>query len=279
MSSRSAVIVFALALVACDPNVVDAVREPEPVVVPIPASPLKSALIHRYSFEGTGTVVEDTKGAAHGEVIGTVLPGSGALPLNTGELTGEQVGEYVDLPNGIIHGLTDATFEAWVTWTNGNFPWQRIFDFGASTSNEEDVPGENGWSYLFLTASSGPDVNNLPNALRVSYSQMAVKNEDICQGPGPLPVAVPTHVAVVIDQAAEKMRLYQGGVRLSECDLKRPLSAINDINNWLGRSNYIGDHYFDGIFDEFRIYNAALTDDEIADSKKAGPNAGLEDQP
>ena len=49
-------------------------------------------------------------------------------------------------------------------------------------------------------------------------------------------------------------------------------------HNWLGRSNYVGDHYFDGIFEEFRIYNAALTDEEISDSFHAGANAGLEDE-
>jgi len=40
-------------------------------------------------------------------------------------------------------------------------------------------------------------------------------------------------------------------------DAPTPLSAINDINNWLGRSQW-GDPMFSGSYNEFRIYNNAL---------------------
>src|SRR5690242_13768932 len=81
-------------LLGCDPNVVDAVREPPPVMVPVPVSPLQTALIHRYSFGGDGIQVVDSKGAAHGEAVAAMLAGDGSLPL-----LGERSGEYVNLPN------------------------------------------------------------------------------------------------------------------------------------------------------------------------------------
>ena len=255
-----------LGSVGCDPNVVDAVREPVPVVVPEPVSPLEGSLIHRYSFEGDGNAVLDSKGAAHGQLFGTKLAGSGALPL-----AGGRTGEYVDLPNGIVSGLHDATFEAWLTW-NGGGSWQRIFDFGGSTAGE-DMPAA-GSSYLFLTTASSIDTGRmLPPALRVAYSQNGVGDEDICYGSGPFPIGAATHVAVVVDPAAETLSLYQDGTLLSECPLQRPLSKLDDVNNWLGRSNFSADEDLAGSYDEFRIYAAALTAREIADSFKAGPDA------
>jgi len=48
--------------------------------------------------------------------------------------------------------LTDATFEAWVTWGAGAGNWQRIFDFGTSLTGE-DTSGT-GSNYVFLTPRS-----------------------------------------------------------------------------------------------------------------------------
>lgn len=255
----------------CEPQVVDAVREPPPSQSsePPPPSPLESSLIHRYGFEGEGTDVLDSKGAAHGELIGTTLHGTGQLPL-----AGSRSGQYVNLPNGIVSGLGDATFEVWLSWDGGE-PWQRIFDFGNSSAGE-DAPGNTGRSYLFLATVSSPDPERqLPTpALRLAYSQRGVDDESVCSGPGPLPSGVETHVAVVIDRAAQSMALYQDGALLAECPLRRPLSAIVDVNNWLGRSNYAADADLSATYDEFRIYGAALTPAEIADSFAAGPDAG-----
>jgi hypothetical protein len=47
---------------------------------------------------------------------------------------------------------------------------------------------------------------------------------------------------------------------------------LNDVNNWLGRSNWTSDANFDGSFNEFRIYDQALTASEIAASFAAGPD-------
>jgi len=256
-----------LGAAACNPNLVDAVQDPLPEPPPVVASPLETSLLHRYSFEGDAMLVLDSKGAAHGQLIGAKLAGDGTLPL-----AGEHTGQYVNLPNGIVSGLTDATFEAWLTW-NGGALWQRIFDFGDS-GNGEDMPRTDGTSYLFLTTKAAPDTTlMLPAGLRVAYSQNGVDNEVFCTASMPFPSGVETHVAVVIDHAAKSMALYQDGALLRDCTLARPLSAIDDVNNWLGHSNYGVDADLGGIYDEFRIYGAALSATQIEDSFLAGPDA------
>jgi hypothetical protein len=51
-----------------------------------------------------------------------------------------------------------------------------------------------------------------------------------------------------------------------------PLSAITDINNWLGRSQFSGDAYFYGRYNEFRIYSGLLSDADVAGDYGAGPD-------
>jgi hypothetical protein len=55
-------------------------------------------------------------------------------------------------------------------------------------------------------------------------------------------------------------------------DVGSELGDLNDVNNWLGRSNWTADANLNGTFDEFRIYNSALSGSEVAASLAAGPN-------
>ena len=81
------------------------------------------------------------------------------------------------------------------------------------------------------------------------------------------------HVAVVIERATDSMKLYQDGALVGDCPLTGRLAEIDDLNNWLGQSNFQADMDFAGKYDEFRIYDAALAAQEISASFEAGPNA------
>ena len=43
----------------------------------------------------------------------------------------------------------------------------------------------------------------------------------------------------------------------------RPSSIGNTANNCIGKSAFTADPYFDGLVDDFRVYNRALTATEI----------------
>lgn len=281
-------LLFAL---GCDPSVVDAVLEPVSAGAGSAGggsagtdpggeaganggeagnatrpSPLAVSLLHRYRFDGEGDLALDSRGAAHGKVEGTTLTGDGGLTL-----AGARSAQFLNLPNGLVSGLTDATFETWLTWHGGN-AWQRIFDFGSNTAGE-DVQGTSGRSYLFFTASTAADTDQPPGRMRLAYSQSGPEDEELCNAPAPLPIDTPTHLAVVIDSGAQTAALYQDGALVAECPLSRPLSALSDVNNWLGRSNFERDVDLSGRYDEFRVYAAALDAQQIAESFAAGPDA------
>jgi hypothetical protein len=220
---------------------------------------LITTLRHRYSFDGTGTSVADTAGGASGSVRGAQLSGSGSLDLDAGA--------YVNLPNGVISSLTSVTLEAWLNWAGGA-AWQRIFDFGSTTNNREDVPGA-GSDYLFLT----PQVAE--GNLRVAFRSADNSREIQVDGSAPLSAGIEQHVAVVVDGVARTLALYVNGNLAGSTALPSSLSAIHDVNDWLGRSQFQDDPAFSGRLIEFRIYGAALDATQIGLSFQLGPDAPI----
>ena len=229
---------------------------------------LKSALVHRYDFEGTGTVVTDRVGSADGAVKGgatlSQVGGKGAVVL-----AGGSAGSYVDLPNGLISSLTNATLEAWVTW-GGGAGWQRIFDFGDSTSaTPEDNPAK-GQSYLFLTPATDTTTGGY---MRAVYSLTGGAAAAETRVDATVAMAqVLTQVALVVDSAGGKLTLYMDGASVGEQTFAGKLASINDVNAWLGRSQYDADPELTGTFHDFRVYKAALTPLQIATSFAGGPD-------
>jgi hypothetical protein len=230
---------------------------------------LRAALRNLYTFGGQGIEIRDTRGDAHGTLLQfpeTSTPLT-AVQFN-GRLTLDGQGSYVELPPGLISNLSDATFEAWVTWRGGD-AWARIFDFG----NNGGTP-VNGVTYLFLTTSR-PD----NGGMRLAYSVAGPQEETFVDGVDALPIHIgpddntPDQVAAVVDRTNGSTRLYANGVEIASTPQPVDLGAINDVNNWLGRSNYFVDPPLSALFVEFRIYSQALTAAQINASFQAGPGA------
>src|SRR5689334_15256607 len=95
-------------------------------------------IIHRWSFsEPSGTNILDTIGSANGKVvvIGTNtdfsrLPGMVRIAGGT-----RTQADYIELPAGLVHSLTNVTIELWATPRAGQI-WSRIFDFGPGNNTQ-----------------------------------------------------------------------------------------------------------------------------------------------
>ena len=259
----------------------------------LPDTAAPSCLAHRYSFDdgapsdggagdagtsdadagdagdaggGGTTVVRDSVGTANGTAVNVVLRGTGTLTL-----TGGQTDQYVSLPSGIISALgNSATFEGWINWT-GPGSWQRIFDFGVADPAMPGVQGT-GSAFVFLTPISGPGV--------ALFSVNTVGLTEVMSPgffPQGAPGALPHHFAAVIDASAgdagaPAARLYIDGTLVGSTPLTSVLSGLQDVNNWLGRSQFAPDPEFGGTYYEFRIHSAAMTQAQINDSIAAGPD-------
>jgi hypothetical protein len=61
-----------------------------------------------------------------------------------------------------------------------------------------------------------------------------------------------------------EMRLYLDGDLVAQAPTDTLPSDVGETTqNWLGRSQYVADPYFDGALDDFRIYDRALSAGEI----------------
>ncbi len=222
---------------------------------------IRTALVHRYSFNGTGNTVTDSVGTAHGTVVNTQLSGSGSLSLSGGQ--------YVQLPSRILSTLTSATLEIWVTW-NGGGNNQRILDFGSSGQVDNKIQAT---TTVMISPNSSPD--QIPPRLRASYSKQVSHNGISADSNSTLPTGAMKHIVAVLDGQRRTISMYLDGVAKGQAGGIEALSLINDSNNWLGKSQYSEDPGFSGTYYEFRIYNAPLTTEQIQATHAAGPNASF----
>lgn len=220
-------------------------------VLNVAATPL--TLAHRYSFNESpaATVAEDTVGDAD-----AVLQ-PGAEFNGTGQMVLDGTNGFAFLPQGIVSTLTNATFEVWITPTSsGN--WQRIFDFGTDEGTGQ------GRSYVFLSARGAPGA-------RFTVKPLDAGEAPILNSQNPLLVNQPAHMVAVYNWTAGRASLYQNGVLVASGNTVTPLSAIPDVANYLGKSQYTVDALFAGTYDEFRIWDGAMQPAQVAASYATGP--------
>jgi hypothetical protein len=219
---------------------------------------LEAALVHRYDFGKNGTSVSDAYGDAHAVIVGASTA--------QGKVTFDgSTDAYVDLPNGMIKVLQDASFEVWLEWGGGPV-WQRILDFGISDKGE----GSQGFyppTYLYLTPSDGKS----GNALRAAFSSNGINNEISVRASKPLAVGSLQHVVLVVDDTNDELRLYLNGSLSAMNGFTGHLSSLNDLNNWVGRSNFV-DPPLAASIEEIRIYDVALDASLVEASHGFGPN-------
>ena len=81
------------------------------------------------------------------------------------------------------------------------------------------------------------------------------------------------HITAVFNPPAGYLALYTNGVLAAINNaLTVPFTSVNAVVNYIGRSLYSNDLYFDVSLDEFRIYSGALNTSEIAASQALGPD-------
>lgn len=213
-----------------------------------PLAVTSSALVLRYDFEGQGIVVADRAGEAN-----AMIRGGAALDTHGG-LSLDGVDDYVDMPNGVLSSRRSVTIIAWLRWSGGPC-WQRIFDFGSTDTGEGQVG--HATTSLFLTPAS------CPNQVLTSMTERDADQQAVTASRA-LPTDRTIQVALVQDGDTAESSIFLEGVREATAPNVHVMSDLHDVNNWLGRSQWIQDGYLAGRYEELRIYDGALTDAEIA---------------
>jgi len=226
--------------------------------------PLPVVLTHRYEFnEPAGsTTFLDSVGTANGTVNGSahldgnnlVLPG-GTSPNNN---------NYGSLPGGLINGYTAVTFEFWVTF-GSNAPWGRLVDFG-----QTDGSG-NGAYCIDFTPHSG----NSPAGVNFEVSDTDPGFNDAQEDAAPpiLDNSGYMHLVLVYNPSAASLSVYTNGVLMVQnSGVTIPISALQNVHSYLGKSSYASDPNGVATVDEFRIYNGAMGPSQVSADYADGPD-------
>jgi hypothetical protein len=240
-----------------------------------------AALRHRYSFTSDAS---DSVGGANGTVVDPGVPtaafagGKLDLSANVGNGSNGIVEDaFVDLPNGIVTAATNGgtagqlTVEIWAQSAE-NRNWAALFSAGTSNGGEGVSPGGNNADYIQVIPQNGQN-----GRIRTTTHRTGVGAEGFVDFSSAMSTSQTTHLVSIFDQSGGlpgTVSLYVDGSFIGSNPIAAGLSigAMTDNNNWLGRSQW-PDSLFDGWYDEVRIYDHALSANEVTANFRAGADA------
>jgi rhamnogalacturonan endolyase len=202
-------------------------------------------VVHLRFDETSGSTAADSSGNGWNGTLAGAATFSAGKYFNAVSLPGANT-DRVTLPANVAGALNDLTICAWVK-PSAIATWSRVFDFGTGTNN-----------YLFFT----------PRASTTGFARFAIRTpevaEEIIDGTAALTSGAWTHVAVTISGSTGT--LYVNGVATGTNTgmTLKPASLGSTTQNYLGDSQFALDPSFNGLVDDFRIFNRALTAAEVA---------------
>ena len=170
----------------------------------------------------------------------------------SGEKALNLANQFLQLPYEVASS-DELTISMWVNWRSSSTQWQRIFDFGNDTNH-----------YMFLT----------PNNSYTNVMRFAIKNGDSEQTLDckyKLASNTWKHVAVVLGK--ERTAIYVDGEEAaSSTGITIRPSDIHPVLNYLGRSQFASDPNMTAYLDDVRIYNYALSANEVKSAMESKPS-------
>ncbi|CAC5341966.1 MULTISPECIES: LamG domain-containing protein [Planktothrix] len=164
---------------------------------------------------------------------------------------------HVALPEMNHNYSKGITVEAWV-WYDSFNSWSRIIDFGSGSGVENIVFANEGTT------------NNLGFHVFQGTTSQSIT------APGVLETGKWMHLAASIDESGIAT-LYKNGEVITTGSVHLP-KTINRTKNYIARSNWYGDQYFQGKISDVRIWKTSRTAEDIKNSmylQLTGQEVGL----
>ncbi len=232
-----------------------------------------AAIKHRWSFNTPG-MAEDSVGTADLDLVGTAGVSGGTLNLPGGAPSRSDYARATGVSLTEIKGTLDGssgqgvTMEAWFT--------QDVIQFNIKVVMGGNNIGGGGANYFDFAPRRGSGLQRPGMTINDNSHSQTVLDSTLS-----VPVAAqPYYVAMIWDDATNTMSFYRkalpggtlesasigmGGQTLSD------MGALNAFH--LGAAVVFNDPDFDGVIDEFRIHDEALTTEQIELSISLGPNS------
>jgi hypothetical protein len=218
---------------------------PPPPPPPPPAPPAGAGLVLSLSFdEASGSALD---GSGNGNA-GTIRGAARVAGVRGYALSFDGVDDWVTVADAASLDLaTGMTLEAWVNPATLD-GWDTVL---------LKQQGVGAFSYALYAHDGGglPEGAPVPSGnVRVAAAPQTVR------GPAQLPAGVWTHVATTFNGVTQ--RLFVNGVEVSSRPQSGTISVGSGVLRVGGNSSFPGE-FFKGLIDEVRIYNRALSAEEI----------------
>jgi hypothetical protein len=220
-----------------------------------PSALSAQTLAHRYSFfsEPNGsTIATDVVASANGTLQGSAAITGGQLVLNGAS------GSYLNLPSGIVNNSYSAvTIETWASF--GSMPVNCFF-WGLGNTDG----GGSGEDYIFCAPKAG--------RVAITGSDPGYTGEQNANSGADWSGWTNLHIVAIYNPPAGQVALYTNGVLAAvNPGATTPISSVNDVYSYIGRSLYTGDPYAPLNVAEFRVWNGALSAQQVALDAASGP--------
>ncbi|MFB4270010.1 LamG-like jellyroll fold domain-containing protein [Nonomuraea sp. GTA35] len=231
--------------------------------VPAAALPAGAAavpnLVLHYDFEGDlsgGTVTDRSSSGLDGTLVnpastGTATGADGTQALSLpGGPTGSATAPYVSIPNGLFRDRHAMTISTWLNWSGGpDFQW--VYNLGKDAGTA-----------TFVTPSYAGEATT-----RSSIKPVNGNSEVGVPGAQKLPTGRWVNLVTTID--GKTITYYANGAAIGSTTAQLDLAAVmhadgNTTSGFLGKPFWGGHPFLAGDLDDFRVYDAAMTTEQVA---------------
>jgi len=211
-------------------------------------------LAHWKLDESSGTVAADSSGNGNnGTVLGNPVwrPAGGWL---AGALEFDGRGDYirVERPKGFNLAPGSFSVSTWIYPKETRGRWHAILEYDRSNSNANRFG-------LWLDEEG-----------RFHFRV----GQTTAQTPDAMPLNQWRHLTAVYDSTTKNMKLYVDGVLETMAGSVKGFAAPNQATLIIGARGTADDEYFTGLIDDIRVFNIALTSEEVLILSGAGRNEG-----
>jgi len=197
----------------------------------------------RLGFDTAGSVGADSSGNGHTATVQGGATTAGGVVGQAIALNGSSA--YLALPDQLLDDVGDFTIALRVKWTAAR-TWERLFAFGGGIDR-----------YLTLAPRAGSGKPRLSMSVNGRFGE---RNIDSTVA---FPVGRWVHVAVTLSGRVGTLYLDGAAVGTNPDLFLAPFRLWDTRQNWIGRSHFDTEPYFNGLIDDFRIYRGALGADGV----------------
>jgi Concanavalin A-like lectin/glucanases superfamily len=224
----------------------------------------ESGLLAYYPMnEATGTEVRDNTGKGNQGTMTNPVWWACTASIGSQDKAANKVmkfdgvNDHITFPAMNINYSQGFSLEVWVRY-NSLKNWSRIFDFGNGAGAENIIVAGKG-----TTNTLGFHVYRGTACLSLEVANF-------------LELQKWMHIAVTVEPSGS-CKVYKNGQLIQSGTSQLP-NSVNRTLNYIGRSNWAADAYFDGQMAEFRLWNRVRTEAEIKadlNQRLTGKESGL----